>query len=97
LALAKAPLPALDLTINNQFDIGAFYGASFFRVNVLAVMLQAFVASRLVKFFGLGGVLFWDVGNSLQGDKAEALKLTAQDLLKLEVVDEIVPERPVCA
>jgi AAA family ATP:ADP antiporter len=37
--------------------IGAFYGNYFFWVNVLAVLLQAFVASRLVKHFGLAGVL----------------------------------------
>jgi AAA family ATP:ADP antiporter len=37
--------------------IGAFYGSYFFWVNVLAVLLQAFVASRLVKYFGLAGVL----------------------------------------
>ena len=38
--------------------IGAYYGAYFFWVNVVAVLLQAFVASRLVKRFGLAGVLF---------------------------------------
>jgi len=38
--------------------IGAFYGQYFFWVNVIAVLLQAFVASRLVKAFGLAGVLF---------------------------------------
>lgn len=38
--------------------IGAFYGSYFFWVNVIAVLLQAFVASRLVKHFGLAGVLF---------------------------------------
>jgi ATP:ADP antiporter, AAA family len=47
---------------NAGFDkgayIGAYYGAYFFWVNVIAVLLQAFVASRLVKRFGLAGVLF---------------------------------------
>jgi AAA family ATP:ADP antiporter len=43
---------------NKAAYIGAFYGTYFFWVNVLAVGLQAFIASRLVKFFGLGGVLF---------------------------------------
>ncbi len=38
--------------------IGEYYGSYFFWVNVIAVLLQAFVASRLVKRFGLAGVLF---------------------------------------
>ena len=37
--------------------IGSFYGGYFFWVNVIAVLLQAFVASRLVKRLGLAGVL----------------------------------------
>jgi AAA family ATP:ADP antiporter len=49
-------------TADSAFDqgayIGAFYGSYFFWVNVIAVLLQAFVASRLVKQFGLAGVLF---------------------------------------
>jgi len=38
--------------------IGEFYGDFFLWVNIAGVTLQAFVASRLVKFFGIGGVLF---------------------------------------
>jgi ATP:ADP antiporter, AAA family len=38
--------------------IGAFYGDFFFWVNAIGVALQAFVASRLVKYFGVAGVLF---------------------------------------
>ncbi len=38
--------------------IGAFYGEFFTVVNVTGVVLQAFVASRLVKYFGIAGVLF---------------------------------------
>jgi ATP:ADP antiporter, AAA family len=38
--------------------IGAFYGDFFFWVNVAGVALQAFIASRLVKYFGIAGVLF---------------------------------------
>jgi ATP:ADP antiporter, AAA family len=38
--------------------IGSFYGSYFLWVNVSAVLLQALVASRLVKRFGLAGVLF---------------------------------------
>ncbi|MEO0325064.1 MAG: Npt1/Npt2 family nucleotide transporter [Myxococcota bacterium] len=38
--------------------IGAFYGEFFTVVNIAGVILQAFVASRLVKYFGIAGVLF---------------------------------------
>ena len=38
--------------------IGAFYGSYFLWVNVAAVVLQMFVAPRLVKRFGVAGVLF---------------------------------------
>ena len=37
--------------------IGAFYADFFFYVNVAAVTLQALVASRLVKYLGIAGVL----------------------------------------
>jgi AAA family ATP:ADP antiporter len=40
-----------------QSFIGSFYGDYFFWVNVIAVVLQAFVASRLVKHLGIGGVV----------------------------------------
>jgi len=38
--------------------IGATYGDFFFAVNVLGVLLQAFVVSRLVKVMGLGSAMF---------------------------------------
>jgi AAA family ATP:ADP antiporter len=38
--------------------IGAFYGNYFFWVNILAIVLQTLVASRLVRHFGIAGVLF---------------------------------------
>jgi AAA family ATP:ADP antiporter len=43
---------------NKGAYIGAFYGNYFFWVNVLAIGLQTFVASRLVRHFGIAGVLF---------------------------------------
>ena len=52
---------ALAAAAGSGFDkkafIGAFYGDYFFWVNVVALVLQGFVASRLVKRFGLAGVL----------------------------------------
>jgi AAA family ATP:ADP antiporter len=53
-----AELAALDSAFDAGDYIGAFYGRYFFWINVIAVLLQAFVASRLVKRFGLAGVLF---------------------------------------
>jgi AAA family ATP:ADP antiporter len=51
-------LAAADPGLDKGAYIGSFYGSYFFYVNVAAVLLQAFVASRLVKRFGLAGVLF---------------------------------------
>jgi AAA family ATP:ADP antiporter len=49
---------AADPAFDKSSYIGAFYGNYFFWVNVVAAILQAFVASRLVKYFGLAGVMF---------------------------------------
>jgi AAA family ATP:ADP antiporter len=51
-------LAAADAAFDKNAYIGAYYGSYFFWVNVIAVLLQAFVASRLVKRFGLAGVLY---------------------------------------
>jgi len=51
-------LVAADAAFDKSDYIGAFYGDYFFWVNVAAFLMQAFVASRLVKRFGLAGVLF---------------------------------------
>jgi AAA family ATP:ADP antiporter len=53
-----AELAAAGGNFDQDAYIGAFYGSYFFWVNVIAVLLQAFVAARLVKRFGLAGVLF---------------------------------------
>jgi AAA family ATP:ADP antiporter len=50
-------LAALDPSFNRQAFIGAYVGDYQFWVNVTAFLLQAFVASRLVKHRGLAGVL----------------------------------------
>jgi AAA family ATP:ADP antiporter len=49
---------AADPAFDTGAYIGSFYGSYFFWVNVVAAILQAFVASRLVKHFGLAGVMF---------------------------------------
>src|SRR4051794_14100014 len=50
-------LAALDPAFNKQAFIGAYAGDYQFWVNVTAFLLQAFVASRLVKRRGLAGAL----------------------------------------
>jgi AAA family ATP:ADP antiporter len=50
-------LAALDPSFNMQAYIGAFFGSYQLWVNVTALILQAFVASRLVKYLGLRGAL----------------------------------------
>jgi len=37
--------------------LGHFYGGYYFLTNVVALVLQAFIASRLVKYLGIGGVV----------------------------------------
>jgi AAA family ATP:ADP antiporter len=49
---------ALEPGFDEGAFIGAFYGSYFFWVNVAAILLQAFVVSRLVKRFGMAGVVF---------------------------------------
>jgi AAA family ATP:ADP antiporter len=50
-------LAAADASFNAQAYLGSFYGDYQFWVNVTAFVLQAFVASRLVRYQGLRGVL----------------------------------------
>ncbi|MGB5809711.1 MAG: hypothetical protein WBG86_04220 [Polyangiales bacterium] len=59
-ALASALVTTPDLDVGafmSQF-FGLFYGDFFFWVNVIGVALQALVASRIVKYLGLAGLLF---------------------------------------
>jgi AAA family ATP:ADP antiporter len=49
---------AADPSFDTNAYIGAFYGNFFFWVNIVAVLFQAFLVSRLVKYLGLAGVLF---------------------------------------
>ena len=50
-------LALADPTFNKQAFIGAFSGSYQFSVNVVALLLQAFFTSRLLKHRGLAGVL----------------------------------------
>ncbi len=48
---------AADPTFNKEAFLGAFYGGYMFWVNVLTVVLQALLVSRIVKYLGLAGAL----------------------------------------
>jgi AAA family ATP:ADP antiporter len=58
LAAAVASTPDLDADAFVSRYFGLFYGSFFFWVNVSGVVLQALVASRIVKYLGMGGLLF---------------------------------------
>lgn len=58
LADALARNPNLDADAFMSKSFGLFYSDFFFWVNILGVFLQALVASRIVKYLGLGGLLF---------------------------------------
>jgi len=58
LAAAAASTPDLDANAFLSQYFGLFYGNFFFWVNVSGVVLQALVASRIVKYLGVGGLLF---------------------------------------
>jgi len=53
-----ARLLSLDPGFDQSAFIGAFYGNFFFWVNIATVLIQAFLVSRIVKYFGLAGALF---------------------------------------
>jgi AAA family ATP:ADP antiporter len=48
---------ALDPTFNKEAFTGAFYGDYFFWGNVVAILVQSLVASRIVKYLGVAGAL----------------------------------------
>jgi AAA family ATP:ADP antiporter len=48
-----------DSAVDTKAFIGSFYGSYFFVVNIAAFILQAFVVSRIVKYFGIAGVVLF--------------------------------------
>ena len=53
-----ARLGALEGGFDAEAYIGSFYGTFFFWVNVAAILLQALLVSRIVKYLGMAGALF---------------------------------------
>ena len=73
---------AADPGFDKNAYIGAFYGNYFFWVNVVAVVFQAFLVSRLVKYLGLAGVLFALPLTSLAAYGFIALGVTSLGLVR---------------
>lgn len=48
---------AANPAFNKEAFIGSFYGKYFFWTNVVTILIQAFIVSRIVKKFGMRGVL----------------------------------------
>ena len=59
-ALAQALAVDPDLNVGEFMGrfFGVFYGDFFFWVNIISVILQALIVSRIVKYLGVAGVLF---------------------------------------
>lgn len=61
--LARAVVAAADASaaahqgLSKEAFIGTFYGSYFFWVNVLTILIQAFLVSRIVKTLGMRGVV----------------------------------------
>ncbi|MEH6591354.1 MAG: Npt1/Npt2 family nucleotide transporter [Halioglobus sp.] len=53
-----AAMKAEQASFNAEAFIGSFYGKFFFWVNMATIIIQALVVSRLVRYFGMAGVLF---------------------------------------
>ena len=49
---------ALDPAFDQEAYVGHFYGEYLFAVSVLTILIQAFLVSRIVRYLGMGGVLF---------------------------------------
>jgi AAA family ATP:ADP antiporter len=73
---------AADPGFDTNAYIGAFYGNFFFWVNIIAVLFQAFLVSRLVKYLGLAGVLFALPITSLAAYGFIALGVTSLGLVR---------------
>jgi AAA family ATP:ADP antiporter len=55
--VASADASAAQQGLSKEAFIGTFYGSYFFWVNVLTILIQAFLVSRIVKTTGMRGVV----------------------------------------
>jgi ATP:ADP antiporter, AAA family len=54
---AAATRAATDASFNKEAFLGAFYGRYLLMVNILSVVIQALLVSRIVKYLGIAGAL----------------------------------------
>jgi len=54
---AASAAAAANPALSRESFIGSFYGSYFFWVNVAALVIQAFLVSRIVKYLGIAGVI----------------------------------------
>jgi ATP:ADP antiporter, AAA family len=75
---------AVETGFSKQAFIGSFYGGYFFWVNVCTILIQAFLVSRIVKRFGMPGVVLAlpIVAFGVYGVAAAGAGLVALRLLK---------------
>jgi acetyl-CoA carboxylase carboxyl transferase subunit alpha len=85
LEMAHLPVPIVSLVIGE----GGSGGALALAVGDVVMMLENSIYSVITPE-GCAAILWKDASKAEQA--AEALRLTAQDLLELKVIDEIIPE-----
>ena len=83
--MAHLPVPIISVVIGE----GGSGGALAIAVGDVVLMLENAIYSVITPE-GCAAILWKDAGKAEQA--AEALKLTAQDLLGLQVIDEVIPE-----
>jgi acetyl-CoA carboxylase carboxyl transferase subunit alpha len=83
--MAHLPVPIVSVVIGE----GGSGGALAIAVGDVVLMLENAIYSVITPE-GCAAILWKDAGKAEQA--AEALKLTAQDLLELNVIDEVIPE-----
>jgi len=85
LEMAHLPVPIVSLVIGE----GGSGGALALAVGDVVMMLESAIYSVITPE-GCAAILWKDASKAEQA--AEALRLTAQDLLELKVIDEVIPE-----
>ena len=85
LEMARLPVPIVTIVIGE----GGSGGALALAVGDVVMMLENSIYSVITPE-GCAAILWKDASKAEQA--AEALRLTAQDLLELSVIDEVIPE-----
>ena len=81
----KVKIPTISIIIGEGGSGGAIALASSNKVIMIENSIYSVISTE-----GCASILWRDPSKSLQA--AEAMKLTANDLLKLKIIDEVIPE-----